>query len=693
VSVHTREDLRRLFDPVGVFFWGPLPDGSRPETFLSPLRRRWAGRFHLVSAAGGTFGGVPVHSSLDSIPDPLDLAVLSLPVPEVTEAAEACGRKGLRSLVVTGSGFGEMGGEGLRVEQALIGIARRYGMRVMGPNVNLNAFDPMPRPANERIGRIGLITQSGHMGRVIAQSDRHGVAFSRWIPTGNEADLDVADFVEYFAADPDTAVIACYLEGFRDGAKLRRALAAANHEGKPVVVIKVGRNQAATQMASSHTAHLTGSDQVIDGLFRQYGVVRVDDVDELIETSALYAKLRPHPRGTGVALYGISGGALALMADHAESRGIPVPALAAGTQAALHEILPPYLGVANPVDNGNLYRTGTEAQRRRIFELIAADPAVDLLVCALTGVIPGLTDDYAGDILDHLGHAPQPVVLTWNSWLMETPAYSDLVASGVPIFRSFRGCFSALAGLFERDRREAVIGSRDGLEVVPEPVPPVSGPGRLLDAAESSDLLRRYGVELVPERLVTTVDEALAAAIDLGFPVAVKLPLPSLPHKSDAGLVRLGVQTVDQLREAFSQLRERAAALDPGAAAPVLLQRQLSAGVEMVVGVMRDPTLGPAVLVGVGGVLAEVDPDVSVRPLPLTEDDAWEMLADLRGAAVLDGARGAPPVDRAALVHTILAVAALAGAPNERVVELDLNPVIAGPGGAVTVDSLIAVDR
>lgn len=692
--MHRREDLGRLFAPEGVVLWGPLPDDSGAESFLAPLRRRWDGRFYLVSRSRGALGGHPVYATLEGAPGPVDLAVLNLPISEVVPAAEACGRKGLRSLVVTGSGYGEMGGKGLEAEQRLVEVAHRYGMRMMGPNVNLNAFDPMPPPTNERIGRIGLITQSGHMGRVIAQSDRHGVAFSRWIPTGNEADLEVADFIEYFAADPDTAVIACYLEGFRDGAKLRQALAEANRQGKPVVVIKVGRNRAATQMASSHTAHLTGSDQVIDGLFRQYGVVRVDDVDELIETAALYAKLRPHPRGGGVALYGISGGALALMADHAESRGIPVPALAPETQAALHEILPSYLSVANPVDNGNLYRTGTEAERRRIFELIAADPAVDLLICALTGVIPGLTDDYAGDILDHLAHAPQPVVVTWNSWLMETPAYATLVASGVPLFRTFRGCFSALAGLFERDRRHEVIRSRDGLASLPEPVPAVTAPGRLLGASESSELLRRYGLDLVAERLVLTTDEAIAAAVDLGFPLAVKIPLESMPHKSDGGLVQLGVRTPEQLREAIAQVRVRASALDPHAeGAPVLLQQQVPDGLEMMVGVMRDPTLGPAVLAGLGGVLTEVDADVSVRPLPVTEADAWEMLADLRNTALLDGVRGAPAVDRVALVRTILAVAALAGAAEERIVELDLNPVIVGPRGAIIVDSLIAVDR
>jgi acyl-CoA synthetase (NDP forming) len=687
-------DVARLFNPVGVVVWGPVPDESRAADFLKSQHRRWGPHFHLVSAFGGTLGGHAVHTSADSVPDPVDVAALSLPLDQLVDAADSCGRRGLRVLIVVGPGFNELGQEGLAVERRFLEVVRAHGMRVLGPIVSLNSFDPLPTPTTHG-GGIGLITHSSNIGRIITESSSHGVGFSRRIPTGEELDLDVADVIEYLAEDDDTAVIACYVEGFRDGVKLRRALGAAAQHEKPVVMIKVGRSEAGARVASSHTAHLTGRDEIIDGLFRQYGVIRVNDVDELVDTANLFVKLRPHPKGGRVALYGISGGAAALMAEQADSHGLEIPEFAPATQAALHEILPPGLAVGNPVDNGNLYRTGGEEQRRRLFDIVSADPAVDVLVCAVTGVIAGVTDAFVSDVLDHLEHAPKPVVVTWNSLLTDSPAYASLIASRVPLFRSFHACFSALAAMCERDRRQKVIRSRDAvdLDFLPQPTQPL-GKGRLLNSAESDDLLRRHGVEVAAGRMVSTAEEAVTAGSDLGYPLVAKVVLESVPHKSDGGLVRLGITTADELRTALVELQARASKLvSGGEPAPVLVQRQIPAGVEMLIGSTLDPTLGPAVVVGMGGILAEVRPDISVRPLPLTEDDAREMLADLEGAAVLEGVRGAPAVDRDALVRTILAVADLAGSTEERVLELDLNPVIAGPDGAIAVDSLIRVDR
>jgi acetate---CoA ligase (ADP-forming) len=685
-----RTDIEELFDPVGVALVGPADRTGDPGRVLGALRGRWGERFSIVDPAGGKIGEVPVYERVADVPDPVDLAVLTVPAGEVLAAVEACGERGVRYVIVSASGFAELGVAGAELEERVVAAAHRNGMRVLGPNANANCFDRMDPPVHPRIGKIGLITQSGHMGRVIFQSSAHGVAFSRWVPTGNEADLDAADFIEYFAYDDETVVIAAYLEGIRDDAKFRRALEAAVARDTPVVVIKVGRHDAASRMAASHTAHLSGSDAIIDGLFKQHAVIRVGDVDELIETSALHAKLHPRPSGGRVGLYGISGGALALMADHAQSEGVEVPVLAEATQRRLHELLPAYLGVSNPVDNGNLYRTGSLQQRREILRVIAADPSVDVLVCALTGLLPGITDDYAGDILDFVAGSKTPVVVTWNTWAMDSPAYTALVESGIPIFRSFRGCFRALAGYFDYQQRSVAARARATYSA-----PSFSPPGKCRPAqvAEAEALLSRYGIRFVGEQRVSSASEAAEVAAALGPPVVLKALLPEYPHKSDFGLVHTGVDSPAAAGAAFETLLERSRELVPASAAPeIVVQQQVSAGTEMIIGVTSDPVFGRALAIGVGGVLTEAIRDVSVRPLPVSAGDLDEMLRELRAYPLLEGVRGRSAVDIDALVATARAVAEMAGDAANRVVELDLNPVIVGPEGAVVVDYLLMLE-
>ena len=655
---------------------------------MATLRDRFGDRFHLVDSDGGTVAGHQISASLDEVPGDLDVAVIEAGGADVCDAAEACARRGVANLAVT-TGLGQADDPAGTIERRLLAMVRGAGMRMIGPNASLNLYERMPAAAGVGTPKIGLITQSGHMGRVVIQSSGHGIAFSRWIPTGNEADLEGADFIEYFAYDPDTSVIAGYFEGFRSGTNLRRALAAAAAQGKPVVVVKVGRHEAASRMAETHSAHLTGSDAVVDGLLNQYGAIRVGDVDELIETAALCAKLRPRPRGQGVALYGISGAAVALMADQAQSHGVEVPQMSSATQQKLHAVLPADLGVANPVDPGNLYRTGTVDDRRSVLRTISEDPAVDVVVCALTGVIKGITDDFVADIIWCRDTAGKPVVTTWNTWEMATPAYTTLVQSGIPIFRSFRGCFGGLRDLFEWQRRAPRVATRPPVEREPATS---TGKSHRLDPTESSALLSRYGIPLVGERVVSSETDVLEAASELGFPVVLKAHAAESAHKSDAGLVQLDIRSADDALQALRQLRARALRVSASGDIVYQMQHQVDAGTELLVGLVRDPVFGPAMLVGAGGIFAEVLDDVSVRPLPITRSDAEEMLGALRCYPLLNGVRGRPAADIDRLIDLLLAVAAAAGDAASGIVELDLNPVIAGPDGAIVVDSVVIVD-
>jgi acyl-CoA synthetase (NDP forming) len=540
------------------------------------------------------------------------------------------------------------------------------------------------------------VTQSGHQGRPLVQGTEFGVAFSRWVPTGNELDLEAADFIEYFAHDDDTSVVAGYFEGFKDPQKLRRALEAANASGKPVVALKMGSTEAGTRMASSHTGHLAGSDAVVEGLFRQYGVTRVRDLDELLETAALFAKL---PAGTGprCGLYSISGGSGTLMAEVAEASGAPVPLLADATQQALRGLIPDYLTVANPVDNGAQFLlSAPEAERRRVLELIAADPSVDVVVVGITGALGPLTDRFAEDVAAFADDLEKPVVVTWNSFKTDEPGFRVLVESGLPLFRSFRNCFGALRAFAEYRERSRTFRARNP---VPSRLP--TGAREVLDEAtgdgplgtqQARRLLEAFGVPMAAGALVTSPAQAARLATGLGFPVAMKLASPDFPHRSDAGLVRLGVRSAAEARRAYQELTEAARRAGAGARVEgVEVQEQVEAVAEMIVGITRDPVFGPAVLLGSGGVFAEIVADFAVRPLPLDRADAEDMLRSLKGASLLAGARGRPEGDVKALLDVVMAVARMAGACGDRLEELDLNPVVVRSKGAVSVDSLVVV--
>ena len=439
-----RTDLEEFFHPKAVALVGSVNRNARPERLRASYGERWGDRWYLVNAKGGTIGDIPVYEHVTDIPAEVTLAVVNVGTRLVARTVEECGKHGVPYVLIFTAGFSEVGEAGAALEREVGEMARRYGIRVFGPNTNTNAFEVLPEPPTRRGGRIGLVTQSGHQGRPLVQGTEFGVAFSRWVPTGNELDLEAADFIEYFAYDDDTAVIAGYFEGFKDPAKLRRALEAANTQGKPVVALKMGSTEAGTRMASSHTGHLAGSDAVVEGLFAQYGVVRVRDLDELLETAALFAKL---PAGTGgrCCLYSISGGSGTLMAEVAESSGVPVPVLSARTQAGLREMIPDYLTVANPVDNGAQFLVSAPVEeRKRVFDLVAADPNIDVVVIGLTGALGRLTDRFAEDIVAFIDDVKKPIVVTWNSFKTDEQGFKTLVDAGVPLFRSFRNCFAAL---------------------------------------------------------------------------------------------------------------------------------------------------------------------------------------------------------------------------------------------------------
>ncbi|WJV48054.1 acetate--CoA ligase family protein [Streptomyces flavofungini] len=686
-------DLDRFFRPESVAVIGASDAEERPNTGITRQLVAWAermgARLHPVHPTRASVFDRPCFPSVADLPEPIDLAVLLVgdPLPVIEELAEAKAK----FAVAFASGFAETGEAGALAQERLAAAVSRSGMRLLGPNTNLNAFerfrDDLEGPA------IALITQSGHQGRPVFTLQELGVRLSHWAPTGNEADLETADFLSYFAEQPEVGAIACYVEGLKDGRSFLLAADRAARRGVPVVAVKVGRTETGARTAASHTGKLTGADAVVDAAMRQYGVIRVDGLDELQDTATLLARARP-PRADGVVVYSISGGTGAHFADLATEAGLRLPTLSAAKQAELHEWIPHYLNVANPVDNGG-HPVG-DWRGRKIIDAILADPEVGVLICPITGPFPPMSDKLARDLVDAAEQTDKLVCVVWGSPLGTEAAYREtlLGSSRVATFRTFANCIGAVRAYLDHHRFTASY--RSPFDEAPRAVSPsyrkaqaLLRPGQRLSEHAAKQLLRAYGIRVPREQLVTSAAASVRAAGLVGYPVVMKASGTHIAHKTELGLVKVGLTSASQVRDAYRDLTDiaRYEGVDLDG---VLVCQMVERGVEMVVGISPDPLFGPTVTVGLGGVLVEVLRDVAVGIPPFGEEEARRMLSSLRGRALLDGVRGAPPADLDALVEVVLRVQRMSLELGDTLAELDINPLMVLPRGqgAVALDAL-----
>ncbi|MFF4079407.1 acetate--CoA ligase family protein [Streptomyces sp. NPDC001777] len=686
-------DLDRFFRPESVAVVGASDAEGRPNTGITRQLIDWAervgARLYPVHPTRDSVFGRPCSPSVAKLPERVDLAVLLVgdPLPVIEELAQA----EVRFAVAFASGFAETGEEGAAAQERLAEAVARSGLRLLGPNTNLNAFerfrDDLDGPA------IALITQSGHQGRPVFTLQELGVRLSHWAPTGNEADLETADFISYFSQRPEVGAIACYVEGLKDGRSFLLAADRAARAGVPVVAVKVGRTEAGARTAASHTGKLTGADQVVDAAMRQFGVIRVDGLDELQDTSALLARAR-RPQAEGVVVYSISGGTGAHFADLATGAGLSLPTLSEGKQRELHEWIPDYLNVANPVDNGG-HPVG-DWRGRKIIDAILADPGVGVLICPITGPFPPMSDRLAQDLVDAAESTDKLVCVVWGSPVGTEEAYRTtlLGSSRVATFRTFGNCITAVRAYLEHHRFAASYRSPfDEAPRTPSPsfrkAQALMRPGRQLSEHAAKQLLRAYGIRVPREQLVTSAAASVRAAGLVGYPVVMKASGARLAHKTELGLVKVGLTSASQVRDAYRELTDIARFEDVELDG-ILVCQMIERGVEMMVGVTHDALFGPTVTVGLGGVLVEVLHDAAVRVPPFGEDQARSMLAELRGRALLEGVRGGPPADVDALVEVVLRVQRMALELGDDLAELDINPLmVLGRGqGAVALDAL-----
>ncbi|MFC8197358.1 acetate--CoA ligase family protein [Streptomyces sp. NPDC057298] len=686
-------DLDRFFRPESVAVVGASDTEGRPNTGITRQLLAWAervgARLHPVHPTRESVFGIPCVAAVTDLPDQVDLAVLLVadPLPVI----EQLGETKVRFAVAFASGFAETGAEGAAAQARLAAAVQRSGLRLLGPNTNLNAFEKFREDLDGPA--IALITQSGHQGRPVFTMQELGVRLSHWAPTGNEADLESADFISYFAEQPEVGAIACYVEGLKDGRSFLLAADRAARRGVPVVAVKVGRTETGARTAASHTGKLTGADTVVDAAMRQYGVVRVDGLDELQDTAALLARARP-PSSDGVVVYSISGGTGAHFSDLATEAGLRLPRLSDTKQAELHQWIPEYLDVSNPIDNGG-HPVG-DWRGRRIIDAILADPAVGVLVCPITGPFPPMSDKLAQDLVDAAEQTDKLVCVVWGSPVGTEVAYREtlLGSSRVATFRTFANCITAVRA--HLDHARFVASYRSPFDEAPRSPSPsyrkaqaLMRPGSRLSEHAAKQLLRAYGIRVPREQLVTSAAAAVRAAGLVGYPVVMKASGARLAHKTELGLVKIGLTSASQVRDAYRELTDIARYEDVSLDG-VLVCQMVEPGVEMVVGVTHDDLFGPTVTVGLGGVLVEVLRDTAVRVPPFGEDQARTMLDELRGRALLDGVRGRPPADLDALVEVVLRVQRMALELDGELSELDINPLMVLPRGqgAVALDAL-----
>jgi acyl-CoA synthetase (NDP forming) len=696
-------DLGGFFSPASVALIGASDDPRRPNAAMTRKLLTWAeehgAEVHLVNPNRDTIDGRPCLSSIDELPDGLDMAVVL--VGDAVGAYEQVLAKAPRFAVIFSAGFAETGEAGAALQDRLAELVASGATRLLGPNTNLNAFESFD---DDNPGRaVALITQSGHQGRPIYQAQALGLRLSAWAPTGNEVDLEFADFARWFADDPEVGVIAAYIEGFKDGRTLMLAADHAARQGVPIVVVKVGKTDEGASMAQSHTGHLTGSDAVTNAVFRQFGVTRVDGLDELQDTAALLSKAAP-PTTDGVCIYAISGGTGAHLADLASAGGLRIPELSKQTQDALREWIPGYLRVSNPVDCGG--GPSADWRGRKILDTLVADPDVGVLICPITGALPTMSKPLAEDLVAVAETTDKPIVVIWGSPLTDDPAYTDvLVPSGLPVFRTFGNCVGAVRAYLDHHEFAARFKSpfakpvRSRSKAAPEvdhllrSVQQTAHQGagtddqkrRSLSEHESKAVLAAYGIPVTADVLCQSPAEAARAAGRIGYPVVMKACSAELTHKSDLGLVAVGVASAAEARRTYGELVDSSPVVPDG----ILVCPLAEPGVECVVGVSQDPLFGPVVMFGLGGVLVEVLGDVTFRVPPFDRAEAERMIREVQGFAMLTGVRGRPKADLKALVDVILKVQRLAVDHVDHLAELDVNPLVVHPEGATALDALV----
>jgi acyl-CoA synthetase (NDP forming) len=647
--------------------------------------------------AGQELHGRPCFASIAELPGSPDATVLALPRAGVMEGVKALGARRAGGVVIFASGYGETGiPERIEEERVLRETARALDLPIIGANclgfcdhtqragaTFMPDYAKMTAPA----GGVGVVSQSGAMGYALMQAAERGFAMCHMATAGNATDLDVCDLAAFQLSMPECRSIALVVEGLRDARRLFELGALARDAGKAIVVLKLGRGEAGAQAAMSHTGSLAGSAAAWSAGFKRAGLLEVEDFDALLETAGFLAKAPP-PLARGIGIVTPSGGAGIMAADHAEFLGLDLPQPSAETEKLLRATIPEFGSPRNPCD-----MTAQVATNSKLFEdcmnAMLADPAYAAIIMPVVYHNRQTTPVRMRLLEEMSARSGKPICIEWITESLEGPGPEAVdSAPHIALFRSARRMMNAMRLWFEHHAPRPAPRPAPGM--APAGVPKLPEGEVTLMEAEAKAAFARAGLRIAPERQATTVEEAVRAAWEIGYPVVLKLDSSDVAHKTEVGGVRLDLRDAAAVRTAFAAIAEGVARHAPGAhMRGVLVQRMEARGVELILGARRDPQFGPMVLVGLGGVQAELWKDVALDLAPVSKEGAMAMLRSLRAFPLLDGFRGAAKADVAALAEAIARFSAFAAACGDRLEEAEINPLLCRPDGCVAVDGLL----
>ncbi len=690
--------LDALFNPQSVAIIGATQDtrraGGQPLHSLTHLG--YAGAVFAVNPRYSEIDGRPCYASVDALPQRCDLAVIAVPATEVPNTIEACGRKGIPHAVILSAGFREIGERGAVLEARLQAALKKSGVRAVGPNcvglMNLRSrvfagFGAAFRKTDWRGGPVAMISQSGGFAySIMTFCEEAGIGFDHMVSTGNESSLTTLDFIEYFLDDEPTQLIAVYMEGIADGRRLRALGQRALEIGKPIAVWKVGNTRMGSRAAVSHTANLTEDYDYYRDAFREGGFVEIREIYDLIDAVRVF-RSRKRPRGNRVAIVTTSGGAGVLLSDACEHAHLALPELTAPTLAALKPLLPDFASTANPIDV-----TAAIAQKEIEFsaatQAVLDDANVDMLILRS---YPGRDAPlWAQHLAAAAAASDKPVIISLTGTLRESSAWLPTVeAAGVPCIEAPSRVVYAASVLndFTRKCERAKSPALEPRVIARQTL--LRTPADAMDEVQAKACLGAYGIATPQRQFVAAGEEEALQTCAVQFPVVLKVVSPDLPHKTEAGGVRTGITNFLELKQTLGDMRQRVGKFRPQARIHGWLIEQMVEGTELIIGALNNPSFGPLLLVGMGGVYAELFKDVARRYAPFGVAQARELILTLKGARMLLGFRGQPACDMDALARAVSKLSWLIADHAEVLREVEINPLIAGKSAAVAVDAVM----
>lgn len=700
------EQLHRFFRPRSIALVGAT-DNSRWSIFTFENLKSFSfpGPIYLVNPNREIVHGERAYKTLSDLPEPADLAFVMVATPRVLAIVQEAARLGTTNFVVLTSGFSEMGEEGARLERELLTFAQEHGLTLLGPNGNgfINVTDQvtpygLPIAPPLKAGPVGVVLQSGALASaVLAFAQGHAIGLSLLVAMGNETMISVTDVVDYLLEDDSTRSIALFLESIRHPDELRRVAEKARARRKTIVALKIGRSEASSRAALAHTGALVGNDAINDAALRQLGIIRVSSLEDLLTTAGLAGYTEPLP-GRRMGVVTPSGGACDIISDLADEGGLEIPEFAPETIQQLQTVLPPFSTCHNPLDVTGYVVVDSTIQQRSL-EVVINDPEIDF-VLNLTATESGRepTPEMLAATLpayDNLAHiirtSPRPVVLVSNTCMdLSRTARTVVERTGLHFTAGMEHGLRALGRfLWWSEYIQATPGKAST-----EPPPPIAHDQPFAgnwSEVQARTLLEKAGIPTVPACLATSADEAAQAARELGLPVALKIQSAALPHKSDVGGVALNLASEEAVHAEFTAMLARVQTRQPDAEIEgILVSPMRPAGIELLVGIVRDDLWGPVLTLGLGGVWTEILKDTSVRVLPVQRDEIATMLGELRGAALLHGARGQEGADMQVLGEVIYRISTLALALGPNLNALEINPLLVKGERIEALDVLVS---